>query len=191
MLLIVPSLLLGALALVAFVARERRARGPMMPLTLFRSRNFTGANLLTLLLYAGLGGALYIFPFVLIQVHGYSATAAGAAFLPFVITFLMSRWAGGLVARYGARPPLTMDPRGARPDGTRPLPTEKTSPRPGRWGTVEPAARAVQARPRERAACRRSSGTCAPNSSCSPVTGCRKVSLSAWSQSRCSGTGVP
>src|ERR671921_42822 len=85
------SLFLGALALVAFVVRERRTQEPMLPLTLFRSRNFSGANLLTLLLYAGLGGAL--------------------AFLPFVIiTFLMSRWAGGLVTRYGARLPLIIGP---------------------------------------------------------------------------------
>jgi predicted MFS family arabinose efflux permease len=107
----VLSLLFGALALVAFLVVERRTHEPMMPLTLFSSRNFSGANLLTLLLYAGLGGALYYFPFVLIQVHGYSATAAGSAFVPFVvITFLMSRWAGGLVTRYGARLPLVIGP---------------------------------------------------------------------------------
>jgi hypothetical protein len=83
----------------------------MMPLNLFRSRNFSGANLLTLFLYAGLGGALYFLPFNLIQVHGYSATAAGSAFLPFiVITFVMSRWAGGLVTRYGAKLPLMIGP---------------------------------------------------------------------------------
>src|SRR5215212_3134287 len=105
------SLALGAAALVAFVLVERRAQEPMMPLTLFRSRNFSGANLLTLFLYAGLGGALYYLPFNLIQVHGYSATAAGSAFLPFiVITFIMSRWAGGLVARYGAKLPLMIGP---------------------------------------------------------------------------------
>src|SRR5215208_1471562 len=104
------SLLLGALALVSFVARERRTQDPMLPLTLFRSRNFSGANLLTLL-YARLGGALYFLPFALIQVHGYWATAAGSSFLPFVIiTFLMSRWAGGLVTRYGARLPLIIGP---------------------------------------------------------------------------------
>ncbi|MDQ3236548.1 MAG: MFS transporter [Actinomycetota bacterium] len=109
--LVIGSLVLGTLALVAFVFVELRAREPMMPLSLFRSRNFSGANLLTLLLYAGLGGALYFFPFTLIQVHGYSATAAGAAFLPFVvITFLMSRWAGGMVTRYGARLPLMVGP---------------------------------------------------------------------------------
>jgi EmrB/QacA subfamily drug resistance transporter len=108
---VIVSLLLGILALVGFFVRERRAQDPMLPLTLFRSRNFSGANLLTLLLYAGLGGALYFLPFALIQVHGYSATAAGSAFLPFVIiTFLMSRWAGGLVTRYGARLPLIIGP---------------------------------------------------------------------------------
>jgi len=110
-LLVIGSLLLGIAALVAFVFVELRSHEPMMPLSLFRSRNFSGANLLTLLLYAGLGGALYFFPFKLIQVHGYSATAAGAAFLPFVvITFLMSRWAGGMVTRYGARLPLMVGP---------------------------------------------------------------------------------
>jgi EmrB/QacA subfamily drug resistance transporter len=109
--LVLVSLALGAIATTAFVLVERRSREPMMPLSLFRSRNFSGANLLTLFLYAGLGGALYFLPFSLIQVHGYSATAAGSAFLPFiVITFIMSRWAGGLVARYGAKLPLVIGP---------------------------------------------------------------------------------
>lgn len=109
--LVLASLALGALALVAFVFVERRSREPMMPLGLFKNRNFSGANLLTLLLYAGLGGSLFFLPFALIQVHGYSATAAGSAFLPFVvITFLLSRWAGGLVARYGAKLPLMIGP---------------------------------------------------------------------------------
>jgi EmrB/QacA subfamily drug resistance transporter len=108
---VLVSLVLGALALLAFVLVERRAPEPMMPLSLFRSRNFSGANLLTLLLYAGLYGALYFLPFNLIQVHGYSATAAGSAFLPFIfITFIMSRWAGGLVTRYGAKLPLVIGP---------------------------------------------------------------------------------
>jgi hypothetical protein len=83
----------------------------MLPLGLFRSSTFSGANALTLLLYAGLGGALFFFPFNLIQVQGYSATAAGAAFVPFIlIMFVLSRWAGGLTARYGARLPLILGP---------------------------------------------------------------------------------
>src|SRR5918999_2680029 len=107
--LVLVTLALGALALATFVLVESRVREPMMPLSLFRSRNFSGANLLTLFLYAGLGGALYFLPFNLIQVHGYSATAAGSAFLPFVIiTFVLSRWAGGLVTRYGAKLPLVI-----------------------------------------------------------------------------------
>jgi EmrB/QacA subfamily drug resistance transporter len=109
--LVLAALFVGVACIAAFVIVERRSGEPMMPLTLFRSRNFSGANLLTLLLYAGLGGALYFLPFTLIQVHGYGATAAGSAFLPFIaITFLMSRWAGGLVTRYGAKLPLTIGP---------------------------------------------------------------------------------
>jgi hypothetical protein len=83
----------------------------MLPLTLFRSRDFTGANLLTLLLYAPLGGGLYFLPLNLIQVQRYSTTAAGAALLPFIaIMFVLSRWAGGLIQRTGAKVPLTVGP---------------------------------------------------------------------------------
>ena len=109
--LIVGALVLGILALGAFAVCETRVAAPMLPPRLFRSRNFTGANLLTLLLYAALGGGLFFLPLDLIQVHGYSAAAAGAAFLPFVlIMFALSGWAGGLVDRYGARLPLVAGP---------------------------------------------------------------------------------
>jgi EmrB/QacA subfamily drug resistance transporter len=101
----------GLAGLAAFVACEARVRGPMLPLHLFRDRDFAGANLLTLLLYAALGGGLYFVPLNLIQVQGYGATAAGAALLPFVaIMFALSRWAGSLVDAVGAKIPLVVGP---------------------------------------------------------------------------------
>ena len=94
-----------------FVFVEARHRSPMLPLGLFRIRDFTGANLLTLLLYAALGGGLFFFPLNLVQVQGYGATGAGAAMLPFIaIMFLLSRWAGKLVDTLGARLPLMVGP---------------------------------------------------------------------------------
>ena len=99
----------GVMALVGLVLVETRVPAPMLPLGLFRSPTFAGANLLTLFLYTGLNGLLFFFPLNLIQVQHYSATGAGAALLPLVlILFALSRWSGGLIDRYGARGPLTV-----------------------------------------------------------------------------------
>jgi EmrB/QacA subfamily drug resistance transporter len=108
---VLAPLALGAVALVAFPLIEARVAAPMVPLSLFRSRAFSVTNLLTLLLYAALGGTFFFLPFDLVQIQHDSPAVAGAALLPLVVFIaLLSPWAGRLVARRGARLPLMTGP---------------------------------------------------------------------------------
>jgi EmrB/QacA subfamily drug resistance transporter len=108
---VLASIAGGGLVLVGFVALEAASKQPMMPLDVFQSRDFSGANLVTLLLYFGLGGALFFLPLTLIRAHGYTATAAGASLLPVpVIIGGLSRSMGSLTDRFGPRTLLITGP---------------------------------------------------------------------------------
>jgi EmrB/QacA subfamily drug resistance transporter len=104
-------MLAGVAVFAAFLWWEARAKSPMVPLTLFRATKFSGANGMTLLLYAGLSGAMFFVPYNLIRLQGYTTAETGAAFLPLsLIIGGLSRWSGALVDRFGARRPLIVGP---------------------------------------------------------------------------------
>ncbi|WP_232001203.1 MFS transporter [Mycobacterium sp. 1165178.9] len=105
------SACMGLTALVAFPLIERRAPSPLLPPKLFRSRQFTGANLTTLAVYTAIGGALFLLTVQLQQSLHYSATAAGLATLPMTIIMMIgSPLAGALGQRAGPRLPMTVGP---------------------------------------------------------------------------------
>jgi EmrB/QacA subfamily drug resistance transporter len=106
---VLVALTVGLIGLACFIWVERRVKDPMVPPSLFRSRNFDGANLVTLLFYMALTGSLYFLPFLMMQVHGYSALVAGSVFLPFVaMAFLIGRLSGRISARFGTKIPLVV-----------------------------------------------------------------------------------
>lgn len=109
--LIIVSLLIGVVALVAVVWVESRTAHPMVTLSLFNSRDFSGANLMTAFLYGALSGGLFFLPLLLNQVQGYTSSEVSFAMLPFpIILGVMSPWVGRWSARIGPRLPLTLGP---------------------------------------------------------------------------------
>ena len=107
----VAAAVIGTAALVAFPLIEHRARSPLLPPVLFRSRQFTGANLTTLAVYTAVGGALFLLALQLQESLHYSALAAGLATMPTTIIMMIgSPWAGELARRTGPRLPMTVGP---------------------------------------------------------------------------------
>ncbi len=104
---VVIPLVAGGIFILSFLFHESRSSSPMMPLNMFKSKTFGGGNLITLLFWGAWSGAIFFIPFNMIQLQGYSAAGVGLAFVPLIVAlFLVSPWAGGLVANYGAKPPL-------------------------------------------------------------------------------------
>jgi EmrB/QacA subfamily drug resistance transporter len=108
---VLAALLVGVGGLALFVLVEARVPHPLLPLELFRSRQFTGANLVTFAVYAALGGALFLLPIQLQQVAHYSPLASGISLLPItVIMLLLSSRSGALASRIGPRLQMTVGP---------------------------------------------------------------------------------
>lgn len=108
---VVSTLGVGIVAFVAFVLLERGRRGALVPLELFRSRQFSAANGVTFVVYAALAGALFLLPIQLQQTAGYSPLAAGAALVPMtLVMLLLSSRAGRLAQRIGPRLPMSLGP---------------------------------------------------------------------------------
>ncbi|MGQ0562763.1 MAG: MFS transporter [Gemmatimonadota bacterium] len=127
----------GVLTLIAFVVYERRARAPLLPLHIFRSRTFTGANLATLFIYAALSGLFFLLMLQLQNVLGFSPLWAGAALLPInVLLLVLSPIAGGIATRIGARWPMTI---GAAVAGVGMLLFARVQPGGSYLGTILPA----------------------------------------------------
>jgi EmrB/QacA subfamily drug resistance transporter len=108
---VLAALVIGGAALAAFVVVEATSKHPMIPLSLFTSRTFSGVNLLTFGLYGALSAGTFFLSLNLVQAQGYSMAVAGFAFTPFaLILTALSRWAGGLVDKAGPRLPLVIGP---------------------------------------------------------------------------------
>jgi EmrB/QacA subfamily drug resistance transporter len=108
---VLASLLAGAALFTSFILVEARGRHPMLPLGVFRSRQFSAANAVTFVVYGALGGALFLVPVVLQEVCGYSALEAGVAMLPLTVVMLaLSARSAALAARIGPRLQMTVGP---------------------------------------------------------------------------------
>lgn len=104
-------IVLGVAFFSLFIHSQRITKEPLLPLTLFKSPTFSGANLFTLLLYAAINALIFFLPFNLIQIQGYEIVQAALGFLPFpIIIALASGWSGKMIARFGVKRPLILGP---------------------------------------------------------------------------------
>ncbi|WP_238334959.1 DHA2 family efflux MFS transporter permease subunit [Kribbella amoyensis] len=107
----IAGVLVGLFALTGFVVVQARSRHPLVPLALFRVRQFSAANAVTLLVYGALGALFLLLTFQLQVVAGFTPLLAGVAMLPVtVIMVLFSSRAGALAQRIGPRLPMTVGP---------------------------------------------------------------------------------